>query len=86
MELDKNIKSAIMFGRGRPFNGVLIQPSSFDELRRLGTEGFINEIWFGILFYFHFISYWFLIGLPFKLLIRLLRRTLEYLKRYDFCY
>ncbi|GJJ06110.1 hypothetical protein Clacol_000299 [Clathrus columnatus] len=39
MERDENIQCAVMFGRGRQSNGVLILPKSYDEVKRLGLEG-----------------------------------------------
>ncbi|KIJ40867.1 hypothetical protein M422DRAFT_780553 [Sphaerobolus stellatus SS14] len=43
-----HVKSAVMFGRGRINNGVLIEPVSLDEAERLGVEAFRNLIWPGI--------------------------------------
>lgn len=34
-----------MFGRGRQSNGILVQPTSFEEAENLGLEGFRNLIW-----------------------------------------
>ncbi|GJJ05927.1 putative NRPS-like protein biosynthetic cluster [Clathrus columnatus] len=40
-----HIHDVIMFGRGRQSNGILVQPSSFEEAESLGVEGFRNLIW-----------------------------------------
>ncbi|GJJ06091.1 putative NRPS-like protein biosynthetic cluster [Clathrus columnatus] len=48
MERDENIASAVVFGRGRQSNGVLILPNPPQEPERLGVEGFRNKIWAAI--------------------------------------
>ena len=40
-----HVKAALMFGRGRLSNGVLVEPASYDEAERLGVEKFRNLIW-----------------------------------------
>ena len=40
-----HVKAALVFGKGRPFNGVLIEPTSYDEVDSLGLEKFRNLIW-----------------------------------------
>ncbi|GJJ12703.1 putative NRPS-like protein biosynthetic cluster [Clathrus columnatus] len=40
-----HVKSAVVFGRGRTSNGVVIEPVSHDEAEQLGLEGFRNLIW-----------------------------------------
>ncbi|KIJ28759.1 hypothetical protein M422DRAFT_189414, partial [Sphaerobolus stellatus SS14] len=39
------VKAALMFGRGKLSNGVLIEPTSYDEAEALGLEKFRNLIW-----------------------------------------
>lgn len=44
---DPNVTAAIMFGRGRFQNGVLIQPSeSFDPTDQDKLADFRNKIWY----------------------------------------
>ncbi|GJJ05919.1 putative NRPS-like protein biosynthetic cluster [Clathrus columnatus] len=43
-----HIHDVIMFGRGRQSNGILVQPSSFEEAESLGLEGFRNLVWSSI--------------------------------------
>ncbi|KAF8585451.1 acetyl-CoA synthetase-like protein [Ramaria rubella] len=40
-----HVKSAVMFGRGRLLNGILIEPTSPEEAESLGLEKFRNMIW-----------------------------------------
>lgn len=40
-----HIKDVLIFGHGRQSNGILVQPTSFEEAERLGVEGFRNLIW-----------------------------------------
>ncbi|GJJ05917.1 putative secondary metabolism biosyntheticenzyme [Clathrus columnatus] len=42
---NSHIHDVIMFGRSRQSNGILVQPSSFEEAESLGVEGFRNLIW-----------------------------------------
>jgi hypothetical protein len=41
-----HVKNAIMFGRGRLSNGVLVEPASYEEAENLGVEKFRSLIWF----------------------------------------
>ncbi|KAF8576894.1 acetyl-CoA synthetase-like protein [Ramaria rubella] len=43
-----HVKNAIMFGRSRLSNGILIEPTSYEEAGRLGLENFRNLIWSSI--------------------------------------
>jgi hypothetical protein len=40
-----HVKSAVIFGRGRLSNGILIEPESYKEAEKLGLEKFRNLIW-----------------------------------------
>ncbi|KIJ49892.1 hypothetical protein M422DRAFT_246262 [Sphaerobolus stellatus SS14] len=40
-----HVQTALMFGRGRLSNGVLVEPKSYDDVQRLGLEKFRNLIW-----------------------------------------
>ncbi|KAF8490103.1 hypothetical protein JB92DRAFT_3129102 [Gautieria morchelliformis] len=40
-----HVKNAIMFGRGRQSNGVLVEPASYEEAENLGVEKFGRLIW-----------------------------------------
>ncbi|KIJ25888.1 hypothetical protein M422DRAFT_273122 [Sphaerobolus stellatus SS14] len=40
-----HVRTALMFGRGKLSNGVLIEPKSYDDVQRLGLEKFRNLIW-----------------------------------------
>ncbi|KIJ49855.1 hypothetical protein M422DRAFT_246221 [Sphaerobolus stellatus SS14] len=40
-----HVRTAIMFGRGKLSNGVLVEPKSYDDVQRLGLEKFRNLIW-----------------------------------------
>ncbi|GJJ11568.1 putative NRPS-like protein biosynthetic cluster [Clathrus columnatus] len=44
-EKNPHVKFAVVFGRGRTSNGVIIEPTSFDEAERLGLEKFRSLIW-----------------------------------------
>jgi hypothetical protein len=41
-----HVKNAIIFGRGRLSNGVLIEPESYEEMARMSVEAFRNLIWY----------------------------------------
>lgn len=45
IQRDTHIQAALYFGRGRLFNGILIQPESHEEVEKLGIEGFRNLVW-----------------------------------------
>jgi len=40
-----HVKSAIMFGRGRLSNGVLIEPESHEEMAKMSIASFRNLVW-----------------------------------------
>ncbi|KAF8514478.1 hypothetical protein JB92DRAFT_2789445 [Gautieria morchelliformis] len=40
-----HVKNAIMFGRGRQSNGVLVEPASYEEAENLGVEKLRRLIW-----------------------------------------
>ncbi|KAF8581952.1 hypothetical protein K439DRAFT_1618629 [Ramaria rubella] len=43
-----HVKNAVMFGRGRLSNGILIEPTSYEEAENIGLENFHNLIWSNI--------------------------------------
>lgn len=45
IQRNTHIQSALYFGRGRLFNGILIQPESHEEVQKLGIEAFRNLVW-----------------------------------------
>ena len=78
-----HVKAALMFGRGRLSNGVLIEPASYDEAENLGVEKFRNLIWLVVDVYKHL---WPLLtivpGQALKQLMTTAQLIREYLKRY----
>ncbi|KIJ49844.1 hypothetical protein M422DRAFT_246210 [Sphaerobolus stellatus SS14] len=40
-----HVRTAIMFGRGKLSNGILVEPKSYDDIQRLDLEKFRNLIW-----------------------------------------
>ncbi|KAF8585449.1 hypothetical protein K439DRAFT_1561338 [Ramaria rubella] len=47
-EKNPHVKKTVMFGRGRLSNGILIEPTSYEEAENIGLENFRNLIWSSI--------------------------------------
>ena len=48
IESDPKVRGALMFGRGKPFNGVLIEPSAGNEVSINDPEAvnaYLDTIW-----------------------------------------
>jgi hypothetical protein len=49
IESDPRVRGALMFGRGKPFNGVLIEPSAGNEVSiddRDAVNAYLDLIWY----------------------------------------
>ena len=47
IQSDARIRGALMFGRGKPFNGVLIEPSAGNEVdtNLAAIQAYLDLIW-----------------------------------------
>lgn len=50
IQSDPKVRGALLFGRGKPFNGALIEPSAGHEVSlddAKAVDAFLDSIWYG---------------------------------------